>query len=75
MTRYYARHTSLKGVISFKKIAELWNGSEISAKIKGVEIVIYADDMGNVIADTPQSLANGGTYDLIERGENGEVGK
>jgi len=75
MKRYYARHTSLKDAISFEKIAELWDGSEISVKIKGVEIVIYADDMGNVVADTPQSLADGGTYDLVERGDNGEVGK
>jgi len=76
MKRYYVRHTSLKGVISFHKIAELWNGSEISVKIKGVEIVIHTyDDMGSVVADTPQSLADGGTYDLVERGDNGEVGK
>ncbi len=76
MKRYYVRHTSLKGIISFEKIAELWNGSEISIKIKGVEIVIHAyDDMGSVVADTRQSLEDGGTYDLVERGDNGEVGK
>ena len=75
MKRYYVRHTSLKGVISFQKIAELWNGDEVETTIKGVEIVIHADDMGSVVADTPQSLADGGTYDLVERGDNGEVGK
>ena len=75
MKRYYARHTSLKDIISFAKIAELWDGSEISIKIKGVEIIIYADDMGNVIADTKQSYEDGGEYDMVTRGDNGEVGK
>ena len=74
MKRYYVRHTSLKGIISFEKIAELWNGNEVHTTIKGVEIVIHAyDDMGSVAADTRQSLEDGGAYDLVERGEYGEV--
>ena len=76
MKRYYVRHTSLKGVISFKKIAELWNGDEVHTTIKGVEIIIHADDMGTfVFADTRQSLEDCGTYDFVKRGDNGEVGK
>ena len=75
MKRYYVRHTSLKGIISFEKIAELWNGDEVETAIKGKDIIIHADDMGNVIADTKQSYEDGGEYEMVERGDNGEVGK
>ena len=75
MKRYYARHISLQGVISFRKIAELWNGDEVETTIKGKDIIIHADDMGNVIADTKQSYKDGDIYEMVERGENGEVGK
>ena len=75
MKRYYIRHESLKGVISFKKIAELWNGDEVETVIKGKDIIIRSDDMGNVIADRKQSGKNGDIYEMVERGENGEVGK
>ena len=75
MKRYYMRHESLKGVISFRKIAELWNGDEVHTTIKSKDIIIHADDMGNVIADTKQSYEDGGIYEKVERGENGEVGK
>ena len=75
MQRYYVKHTSLKGVISFQKIAELWNGDELHIDIKGKDIIIHADDRGNVIADTKQSYEDGGEYDMVTRGDNGEVGK
>lgn len=76
MKRYYIRHESLKGVISFKKIAELWNGDEVETVIKGKDIIIRSDDMGNVIADSIQSFWKlDGEYDMVTRGDNGEVGK
>ena len=75
MERYYVRHISLQGVISFRKIAELWNGDEVETTIEGEDIIIHSDDMGNVIADTKQSYKDGGEYDMVTRGDNGEVGK
>ena len=75
MERYYVRHASLKGVISFEKIAELWNGDEVETAIKGKDIIIHSDDMGNVIADTKQSYEDGDIYEMVTRGDNGEVGK
>ena len=75
MKRYYVRHISLQGVISFRKIAELWNGDEVETTIKGKDIIIHSDDMGNVIADTKQSYKDGDIYEMVEQGDNGEVGK
>jgi hypothetical protein len=71
MKRNYLRHESLEKVISFEEIAKLWHGKEKRVKYHGRVIILTANDMGDISADSVKSSKEGGLYQSAGRSEDG----
>ena len=73
MKRYYQRHESLEKVISFEEIAKLWHGEDTKVKYHGRVIVLTANDMGDITADSIKSSKEGGLYQSVGMDDDGSI--